>query len=54
MTTTSVLVTGADSLETIAAYIGMLGMPFTVESPDELRPVLRTYAARYLRAVGDP
>ena len=28
-----VLVTGADSLDTVAAYIGMLGMPFTVESP---------------------
>lgn len=46
----SVLVTGADSLDTIAAYIGMLGMDFTVESPAELRPLLRTYAERYLRA----
>lgn len=48
----SVLVTGADSLDTIAAYIGMLGMDFTVESPAELRPLLRTYAERYLRAAG--
>lgn len=48
--TESVLVTGADSLDTIAAYIGMLGMDFTVESPDDLRPLLRTYAERYLRA----
>lgn len=48
-----VLFSGADSLDTLAAYIGMLGMDFIVESPDELRPVLRTYAARYLRAVGD-
>jgi len=47
---TSVLVTGADSLETIAAYIGMLGMDFTVESPPELRQVLRTYSERYARA----
>ena len=47
---TSVLVTGADSLETIAAYIGMLGMDFTVESPPELRHVLRTYSERYARA----
>ena len=47
---TSVLVTGADSLETIAAYIGMLGMDFTVESPPELRDVLRTYSERYARA----
>jgi predicted DNA-binding transcriptional regulator YafY len=49
---TSVLVTGADSLDTIAAYIGMLGMDFTVESPVELRHVLRTYSERYARAAG--
>lgn len=49
----SVLVTGADSLETIAAYIGMLGMDFTVEAPAELRQVLRTYSQRYARAAGD-
>jgi predicted DNA-binding transcriptional regulator YafY len=48
----SVLVTGADSLDTIAAYIGMLGMDFTVESPAELRQVLRTYSERYARASG--
>lgn len=48
--TTSVLVTGADSLETIAAYIGMLGMDFTVDSPDELRDHLRRLAGVYLRA----
>ncbi|HEY1106907.1 WYL domain-containing protein [Agromyces endophyticus] len=47
---TSVLVTGADSLDTVAAYIGMLGMDFTVESPDELRPLLIAYAERYRRA----
>jgi len=47
------LFSGADSLDTLAAYIGMLGMDFVVESPHELRPVLRAYAARYLRAVGD-
>jgi len=50
--TESVLVTGADSLDTIAAYIGMLGMDFTVESPVELRRVLRTYSERYARAAG--
>jgi len=48
----SVLVTGADSLDTLAAYIGMLGMDFTVESPAELRDVLRTYSERYARAAG--
>jgi predicted DNA-binding transcriptional regulator YafY len=47
---TSVLVTGADSLETVAAYIGMLGMDFTVESPQELRPLLRVLAQRYANA----
>ena len=46
----SVLVTGADSLDTIAAYIGMLGMPFTVESPAELRPHLARLADVYARA----
>ncbi len=46
----SVLVTGADSLDTIAAYIGMLGMDFTVESPAELVPLLRTLSERYARA----
>lgn len=51
----SVLVTGADSLETIAAYIGMLGMDFTVESPDALVPHLRHLADVYTRAAaGQP
>ncbi|MGX7824612.1 helix-turn-helix transcriptional regulator [Actinokineospora sp. 24-640] len=47
--TTSVLVTGADSLDTIAAYIGMLDMDFTVESPPELRAKLHRLAERYTR-----
>ncbi|GAA1504380.1 hypothetical protein GCM10009761_02600 [Agromyces terreus] len=42
--------TGADSLDTVAAYIGMLGMDFTVESPPELRDLLGVYADRYRRA----
>lgn len=46
----SVLVTGADSLDTIGAYVGMLGMDFTVESPPELVPLLRTLSERYARA----
>jgi len=50
--TTSVLVTGADSLETIAAYIGMLGMDFTVDSPAALVPHLQRLAERYARAAG--
>ncbi|HEY9290298.1 MAG TPA: WYL domain-containing protein [Microlunatus sp.] len=47
---TSVLFTGADSLDTVAAYIGMLNMDFTVESPAELVPLLATLAQRYARA----
>ncbi len=46
-----VLVTGADSLDTVAAYIGMLMMDFTVESPPELIPRLRVLSERYARAV---
>jgi predicted DNA-binding transcriptional regulator YafY len=49
---TCVLVTGADSLETIAAYIGMLGMDFTVDSPAELVPHLLHLADVYTRAAG--
>ncbi|WP_350347596.1 WYL domain-containing protein [Agromyces sp. G08B096] len=45
----SVLVTGADSLDTVAAYIGMLNMEFTVDSPPELVPLLRAIGERYLR-----
>jgi predicted DNA-binding transcriptional regulator YafY len=48
---TCVLVTGADSLDTVAAYIGMLMMDFTVESPPELIPRLRLLSERYARAV---
>lgn len=42
--TASVLVTGADSLEAVAAYTGMLGVDFTVESPADLVPHLRHLA----------
>jgi predicted DNA-binding transcriptional regulator YafY len=50
---TSVLMTGADSLDTIAAYIGMLNMDFTVDSPTELIPLLAAISERYKRAVAD-
>jgi predicted DNA-binding transcriptional regulator YafY len=46
----SVLVTGADSLETLAAYIGMLNMDFSVESPPELVSHLLRIADVYTRA----
>ncbi|GLZ31971.1 DNA-binding transcriptional regulator [Lentzea sp. NBRC 105346] len=49
--TTSVLVTGADSLELIAVYIGMLGLDFRVTEPAALVEHLRVLGSRYLRAV---
>jgi predicted DNA-binding transcriptional regulator YafY len=48
---TSVLVTGADSLEIVAVYIGMLGLDFHVDGPPELVQHLRTIGNRYLRAI---
>ncbi len=47
-----VLVTGADTVETIAAYIGMLGLPFHVTEPPELVRAVQTLGARYAAAVG--
>ncbi|OLT29558.1 DNA-binding transcriptional regulator [Actinomadura sp. CNU-125] len=47
-----VLVTGADSLETVAAYLGMLGLDFEVVSPPELRDHVAALGRRYLRAAG--
>ncbi|MFI7280649.1 helix-turn-helix transcriptional regulator [Micromonospora chersina] len=44
--------TGADRLETIAVWLGLLDLDFTVENPPELADLLRTLAARYLRAAG--
>jgi predicted DNA-binding transcriptional regulator YafY len=48
---TCVLVTGADSVETVAVYIGMLGLDFSVTEPPELVAHLATLARRYARAV---
>jgi predicted DNA-binding transcriptional regulator YafY len=48
---TCVLVTGADSLEVIAVYIGMLGLDFRVTEPPALVEHLRTLGERYGRAV---
>jgi predicted DNA-binding transcriptional regulator YafY len=47
---TSVLHCGADSLETIAVYIGMLGLDFTVDEPPELVDRLRELSERYRAA----
>jgi len=51
--TRSVLVTGGDSLEIVAVWIGMLGLDFTVTEPPALIDHLRVLAQRYARAVGD-
>jgi predicted DNA-binding transcriptional regulator YafY len=48
---TCVLVTGADSVETVAVYIGMLGLDFRVSEPPELVAHLATLAKRYAKAV---
>ncbi|MFF1571572.1 helix-turn-helix transcriptional regulator [Leifsonia sp. NPDC058292] len=48
---TCVLVTGGDSVEIIAVYIGMLGLDFKVTSPPELVAQVRALGARYARAV---
>jgi len=46
-----VLVTGADSVEIVAVYIGMLGLDFHVTEPPELVDAVRVLAARYARSV---
>jgi predicted DNA-binding transcriptional regulator YafY len=48
---TCVLSTGADSLTTIAVYVGMLGLDFRVDDPPELADRVREVGERYLRAV---
>lgn len=45
-----ILVTGADSYETVAVWIGMLGIDFRVTEPPELVQHLQTLAERYGRA----
>jgi predicted DNA-binding transcriptional regulator YafY len=46
----SVLVTGADSYEVIAVYIGMLGMDFRIDGPAELVEHVNELGERYRRA----
>ena len=48
---TSILVTGADSFEMMAVYIGMLGLDFTVEPDSGLAEHIRALGERYRRAV---
>nr|WP_156609772.1 WYL domain-containing protein [Auraticoccus cholistanensis] len=52
--TRCVLVTGADTYETVAVYIGMLGLDFHVDGPPELVEHLRIVGERYRRSVADP
>jgi predicted DNA-binding transcriptional regulator YafY len=47
----SVLVTGGDSVEVVAVWIGMLGLDFHVTEPPELVEALRVQARRYAAAV---
>jgi predicted DNA-binding transcriptional regulator YafY len=50
---TCVLVTGGDSLEIVAVWIGMLGLDFHVSEPPELIAHLRVLGERYRRALPD-
>ncbi len=47
----SILVTGADSLEVVAVWIGMLGLDFHITEPPELVEHVRALAERYARAL---
>ncbi|MGH1564350.1 helix-turn-helix transcriptional regulator [Mumia sp. DW29H23] len=51
---TCVLVTGGDSVEIIAVYIGMLGLDFQVDSPPELVEQVRLLGRRYAAAAAGP
>jgi hypothetical protein len=46
-----VLVTGGDSVEIVAAYIGMLGLDFHISGPPELVAAIEVLGERYRRAV---
>ena len=48
---TCVLVTGADTLEMIAVYIGMLGLDFKVTEPPGLVEHLRVIGERYRKSI---
>lgn len=47
----SILVTGADTYEIVAVWIGMLGLDFHVDGPPELLEHLERLAGRYRRAL---
>jgi predicted DNA-binding transcriptional regulator YafY len=49
---TCVFATGADTIDTLAVYLGLLGVDFTVTGPPELVAHLQELSARYARATG--
>lgn len=49
--TSCVLETGADNLDTLAAYLGLLGADFEIGGPPELVEYVQVLASRYGRAV---
>ncbi len=51
---TCVLHTGADTLETVAVYAGLLGLDFTIDDPPELRAMVAELSDRYRRAATAP
>ena len=51
---TCVLDTGADTVESLAVHLGLLGVDFTVLDPPELVAVIRELSARYGRATPRP
>ncbi len=51
---TCVLHTGADTIETLAVYLSLLGVDFTVSEPPELVAYLDELAGRYARATLPP
>ncbi|MEV1178714.1 DNA-binding transcriptional regulator, partial [Nonomuraea sp. NPDC049784] len=48
---TCVLHTGADTVETLAVHLGLLGADFDVTGPPELLTHLRRLVHRYIRAI---
>ena len=48
--TSCVLTTGAERIEELAAYLGLLGADFRVSEPPELVEALRVLAGRYAAA----
>ena len=51
---TSLLTTGGDDLDVLAMHVVLIGLPFEVLEPPELRDHLRAIASRITSAVGQP